>query len=77
MEENVTNTYQHAAVHPDARIGKNVKIGPWVTIEADVVIGDNTTISANVCIMSGTRIGKKLSDISRGYRWCYTTRLKI
>jgi UDP-N-acetylglucosamine acyltransferase len=58
MEENVTNTYQHAAVHPDARIGKNVKIGPWVTIKADVVIGDNTTISANVCIMSGTRIGK-------------------
>ncbi len=58
MEENVTNIYQHAAVHPDARIGKNVKIGPWASIEADVVIGDNTTIAANVCIMSGTRIGK-------------------
>lgn len=59
MEENVMQpSYQHAAVHPNARIGKNVKIGPWVTIEADVVIGDNTTIGANVCIMSGTRIGK-------------------
>lgn len=59
MEDNVKlPAYQHAAVHPDARIGKNVTIGPWVTIEADVVIGDNTTIGANVCIMSGTRIGK-------------------
>ncbi|BDS12506.1 acyl-ACP--UDP-N-acetylglucosamine O-acyltransferase [Aureispira anguillae] len=59
MEENVMQpSYPHAAVHPNARIGKNVKIGPWVTIEADVVIGDDTTIGANVCIMSGTRIGK-------------------
>jgi UDP-N-acetylglucosamine acyltransferase len=59
MEDNVKlPAYQHAAVHPDARIGKNVTIGPWVSVEADVVIGDNTTIGANVCIMSGTRIGK-------------------
>ncbi|MGH1334841.1 MAG: acyl-ACP--UDP-N-acetylglucosamine O-acyltransferase [Aureispira sp.] len=59
MEDNVKRpAYQHAAVHPDARIGKNVTIGPWVSIEADVVIGDNTTIGANVCIMAGTRIGK-------------------
>ncbi len=58
MEENVMQPHQHAAVHPNARIGKNVKIGPWVSIESDVVIGDNTTIAANVCIMSGTRIGK-------------------
>lgn len=58
MEENKLQIYPHAAVHPEARIGKNVKIGPWVTIEADVVIGDNTTIGSNVCIMSGTRIGK-------------------
>ncbi|MCH2022531.1 MAG: acyl-ACP--UDP-N-acetylglucosamine O-acyltransferase [Saprospiraceae bacterium] len=58
MEDNSMNHYQHAAVHPKARIGKNVKIGPWAHIEEDVVIGDNTTIAANVCIMSGTRIGK-------------------
>lgn len=59
MENNaIQPSYPHAAVHPNARIGKNVTIGPWVTIEADVVIGDNATIGANVCIMSGTRIGK-------------------
>lgn len=59
MKDNAKQfAYQYAAVHPDARIGKNVTIGPWVTIEADVVIGDNTSIGANVCIMSGTRIGK-------------------
>ncbi len=55
---NVDNSYiKHAAIHPNAKIGANVKIGPWVTIEEDVIIGDNTTIGSNVCIMSGTRIG--------------------
>jgi UDP-N-acetylglucosamine acyltransferase len=58
MEQKFVQSFQHAAVHPKARIGKNVKIGPWVSIEEDVAIGDNTTIGANVCIMSGTRIGK-------------------
>lgn len=58
MKDSTTPSYQYAAVHPAAKIGKNVKIGPWVSIEEDVIIGDNTTIAANVCIMSGTRIGK-------------------
>ncbi len=58
MKNSSTSAYQHAAVHPAAKIGKNVKIGPWVSIEEDVVIGDNTTIASHVCIMSGTRIGK-------------------
>ena len=45
-------------IHPDAKIGANVKIDSFVTIEANVVIGDGTWIGANAVIMYGTRIGK-------------------
>ncbi|PID67930.1 MAG: acyl-[acyl-carrier-protein]--UDP-N-acetylglucosamine O-acyltransferase [Flavobacteriia bacterium] len=47
-----------AYIHPDAKIGKNVTIGPFTNIEAGVEIGDGTWISSNVTIMSGARIGK-------------------
>lgn len=45
-------------IHPNAQIGKNVKIAPFVTIHEDVIIGDNTEISSNVVINSGVRIGE-------------------
>jgi len=45
------------AIHPDAKIGKNVKIDPFVSIEADVVIGDNCWIGSHAVIMNGTRMG--------------------
>ena len=45
-------------IHPDARIGKQVEIGPFTTIYGDVEIGDNTWIGPNVTIMDGARIGK-------------------
>jgi UDP-N-acetylglucosamine acyltransferase len=44
-------------IHPSARIGQNVQIGPFTVIEADVEIGDNCHIGANVHIFSGARIG--------------------
>lgn len=44
-------------VHPNARIGNNVQIGNFTTIEADVVIGDNCWIGPNVTIMNGARLG--------------------
>lgn len=44
-------------VHPNARIGNNVHIGNFTTIEADVTIGDNCWIAPNVTIMNGARIG--------------------
>ena len=52
----MTNTLRN--IHPNAKIGKNVKIGPFVTIEEDVIIGDGTEIGPNVCIFNGTRIGE-------------------
>jgi UDP-N-acetylglucosamine acyltransferase len=46
------------SLHPDARIGKQVEIGPFTTIYGDVEIGDNTWIGPSVTIMDGGRIGK-------------------
>ena len=47
-----------SSIHPEAVIGENVTISPFVTIEKNVVIGDGTYIYPNVVIMSGARIGK-------------------
>lgn len=46
-----------SSVHPDAIIGENVTISPFVTIDKDVVIGNNTYIYPNAVILSGARIG--------------------
>jgi UDP-N-acetylglucosamine acyltransferase len=45
-------------VHPDAKIGSNVTIEPFVTIEGNVEIGDGSVIGPNVTIFDGARIGK-------------------
>lgn len=47
-----------ANVHPEAKIGNNVVIEPFSTVQKDVVIGDETWIGPNVTIMDGARIGK-------------------
>ncbi len=47
-----------AHIDPNAKIGKDVKIGPFSTIHGDVEIGDGTVIHSNVVIMEGARIGK-------------------
>lgn len=47
-----------AIVSKKAKIGVNVKIGPFSIIEDDVEIGDNTEISSNVKIKNFTTIGK-------------------
>ncbi len=45
-------------IHPSARIGKNVTIGPWTIIGPEVEIGDDCEIASHVVIKSHTRIGK-------------------
>lgn len=45
-------------VHPDAKIGNNVKIGNYTNIHENVEIGDNCEISGNVTIFPGARIGE-------------------
>lgn len=52
--------FPNATVHPDAKIGENVQIGPYTTIYDDVEIGDGTVIYNNVTIFPGARIGKNV-----------------
>ena len=54
----LTSYHPTTNIHPDARIGLNVHVSPFVTIEGDVEIGDNTWIGPNACILDGSRIGK-------------------
>jgi len=44
-------------IHPDAKIAKNVTIGPFTIIENNVNIGEGTWIGPHVTICSGARIG--------------------
>lgn len=46
-------------ISPNAKIGKDVKIGNFTTIYDDVEIGDGTVIEPNVVIYPGARIGRK------------------
>lgn len=46
-----------AYIHPEAKIGENVEIAPFVFIDRNVVIGDNNVIMSNVSVLSGSRIG--------------------
>ncbi len=47
-----------AYIHPDAKIGDNVKIGPFAVIHEDVVIGEGTIIENGVTLFPGARIDK-------------------
>jgi UDP-N-acetylglucosamine acyltransferase len=49
--------HPYSVVSEKAKIGQNVTISAFSTIEDDVVIGDNTWIGPNVTIMNGARIG--------------------
>ncbi len=45
-------------IHPDAKLGANVKVDPFTVIHKNVEIGENTWVGSNVTIMEGARIGK-------------------
>jgi UDP-N-acetylglucosamine acyltransferase len=47
-------------IHPEAKIGKNVTIAPFVTIEKDVEIGDDCWIGSGACVMNGVRLGNNV-----------------
>ncbi|QSR88196.1 acyl-ACP--UDP-N-acetylglucosamine O-acyltransferase [Methylacidiphilum caldifontis] len=48
-----------AIVSAKAEIGKNVSIGPWVTVEEGCIIGDESEIRAHAVIMTGSTIGHR------------------
>lgn len=51
-------TQEKAYIHPDARIGKNVKIEPFAFVDKGTEIEDNSWIGPNACIWEGAKIGK-------------------
>lgn len=50
-----------AQIHPEAIIGKNVRIGPFVLIEDKVEIGDGCHIMSGAVIKEFTTLGKECS----------------
>ncbi|MCD8024570.1 MAG: UDP-3-O-(3-hydroxymyristoyl)glucosamine N-acyltransferase [Candidatus Gastranaerophilales bacterium] len=50
--------HKTAVVHPEAKIGRNVSIGPNVVVSRGAVIGDNTKLLANVYIGKFASIGE-------------------
>src|SRR4051812_37798858 len=47
-----------AIVHPNAKLGRNVRIAPYAVIDGDVVLGDNCDVGPHVYITGRTDIGK-------------------
>jgi UDP-N-acetylglucosamine acyltransferase len=55
-----------AVVHPDAKIGSNVSIGPFSIIGEQVEVGDDSWIGPHVTINGPTTIGER----NRIYQFC-------
>jgi len=55
-----------AIVHPGARLGRNVEIGPYSVIGEHVEIGDRTRIGPHVVVAGHTRIGAE----NRIFQFC-------
>ena len=51
------NISPHAIVSPGAKIGQDVKIGPFCVIDEDVVIGDGCVLESHVMIKNGSILG--------------------
>lgn len=49
-----------SVISPDAKIGRDVSIGPFTCIYGNVEIGDGCRIMNNVTIMPGARIGERV-----------------
>lgn len=45
-------------IHPDAKVGKDVRIDPFAYVADNVTIGQGTWIGPNATVLSGARIGK-------------------
>ncbi|GAB6099450.1 acyl-ACP--UDP-N-acetylglucosamine O-acyltransferase [Halanaerocella petrolearia] len=50
--------HQTAVVHPDAKIGEDVEIGPYSVIGEHVEIGKGTEVGSHAVIKGWTKIGK-------------------
>lgn len=51
------NIHQTAVVHPEAKLGRGVSIGPYSIIDGGVTIGDGVSIASHCVITGQTTIG--------------------
>jgi UDP-N-acetylglucosamine acyltransferase len=65
FKEELTVIHPLALVHPDAKIGSDVEIGPFSLIEAGVELGAGCRLASHVAIKTGTRLGER-NEISEG-----------
>lgn len=56
----MSDIHPTAYISAQAKIGENIKIGPYTIIEDDVVIGNDCIIGPSVSIYNGARIGHKV-----------------
>ena len=57
FDKSLAGIEEPSSIHPTAKIGKNVFIGAFCTIEANVEIGDNTKIYTQVFIGKNSKVG--------------------
>lgn len=50
--------HRSALVHPGARLGKGVEVGPFSIIDANVSLGDGTLVKNHVTVTGNTVMGK-------------------
>ena len=55
----MNNIHPLATVHPDAKLGDNVEVGPYAYIAANVEIGDGCKILPHATIFDYVKMGKK------------------
>lgn len=58
MSREEVGIHNSSYVHPTAKIGQNVYVGPFCCIEENVVVGDNAKIYAQTYVGAGSNIGK-------------------
>jgi UDP-N-acetylglucosamine acyltransferase len=51
--------HRTAIVHPHARLGRGVVVGPYSVIGPDVTVGDDTEIGSNVVLENRVNIGRR------------------
>jgi len=54
-----TTIHPTAVVHPDARLGQDVQVGPYCVIEEKVVIGDGCILDAFAQVKNFTSLGER------------------
>lgn len=50
--------HETAIISPGAKLGNNVKVGPWTYIGPDVELGDDCVVHSHVVIKGPSKIGK-------------------